>query len=112
MLLFHAHAGKQMPALSYTIIHFEHSLMLKASSLADFSLTQWELPVCWLHTADRRKKEAKKVLPSNKNIAVSPNCTKYEVCYVKKVFRLIFRSEYTVTTFGLTNKPTCEKSPL
>lgn len=79
MLPFHTYAEKQMPALSHTIIHLEQRVML-----ADFSLTQWELPLCWLNTADRRKREAKKVLPSNKNILVFPNCTKYQVYYVKK----------------------------
>lgn len=83
MLPFHAHAGMQMPALSYTIIHLELSLMLQVSSLADFSPTQRELPLCWLNTADRRKREAKMFYLQIKNILLSPNCTKYQVHYVK-----------------------------
>lgn len=32
----------------------------------------------------QEKKRSKKVLPSNKNILVFPNCTKYQLYYVKK----------------------------
>lgn len=77
MLTFHAHAGTQMLALSSTIIHSELSLMLQVSSLTDFSPAQRELPLCWLNTASRRKREAK----INKNILLSPSYTKYH--YIK-----------------------------
>lgn len=58
-LPFHAHAGKCLSAAPYTIIHLEHSQRLRVSSLADFSLSQWELPLCLLSTAGGRKRKPK-----------------------------------------------------
>lgn len=104
MLPFHAHAGKQTPALSYTVTHLEHSLMLLVSSLVDFSLTQWELLLCWLNTADRRKTEAKKSYHQLKYL-ISASRTK-SIIY-KRCPGSSLETEFAITTFS---KPTSENS--
>lgn len=58
-LPFNAHAEKCLSAAPYTTTHLEHSQRLRMSPLSDFSLTQWELPLCLLNAAGGRKRKMK-----------------------------------------------------